>query len=899
MRCFLVALFLFFFMYVAGQKRANVWTFGNHIGLDFNATPSPSLISSSSFELFTSSACQKDTGGLLFYADAFHIFNRYNFAIDNLYNYPVSNVIVPMPGNDSLYFLFLSNDNNNHGLKYSIVNMNAYGGFGAIEPGYRDRFIDSGEATSHCMLAAVLHANGCDTWVTVHNDSDDVFKSYLVTATGIQSPVISHAGKQFMNLNTSDGLLKFSTDGAKIVSTYNERVAGIPSLTDYGLEIFNFNNQTGMVSPNPINLSSGPVPTNYMNHLQGMSFSCDNSKFYYSNNTGHIYQLDMLAGSDTDIVQSKTLINVGHVRADNISTLQLGPDHKIYVSQRLRDCIAVINDPSNPGLSCHFKDSLIMLPLATNRCFPQFVESYFYCPPVENLSMDSAVCNGDTLTFSVDSVYNVSNYEWQFGDSTSAYGTSLNHLYGAPGNYEASLILHYNCNALIVAKKKITVADFPQINMTNDTLFCSGDTIRLIAGSDTSLQYAWSNGDSLSSVFIHTPGMYYVQVSNQGCTVGDSVAVNQMPYPSSLLPPDIIACGNDTILLTAGASPGYSYLWTTGDTTAAISIHAPGTYRVTLTDSLCVTTDSVTVYQIPYPLSFLPTDTMQCGNDSIQLIASLDTGLTYLWSTNDTTANIFMGMSGVYSVVINNAICSTHDSVIFNRVPYPVSALTPEAIQCGQDPVTLNAGQAGWSYYWSTNDTSHSITVYTPGLYTVNIASGICTTSDTVMVSQVPFPVVTMPADTLMCRNGPLLLIADTSTRFIYLWSTGDTTSSIYVTMPGIYSVIVQESLCSSTGSLTVNQEPGLELSKIPNVFTPNGDNLNDEFVMAANENILHLTIFDRWGQKVFESSEQVKTWNGKKDSTVLNEGTYYYVAELMDCSNQVVSVKGTVYLKK
>jgi gliding motility-associated-like protein len=96
-----------------------------------------------------------------------------------------------------------------------------------------------------------------------------------------------------------------------------------------------------------------------------------------------------------------------------------------------------------------------------------------------------------------------------------------------------------------------------------------------------------------------------------------------------------------------------------------------------------------------------------------------------------------------------------------------------------------------------------------------------------------------------------------------------------------------------------VNQEPGLDFSKIPNVFTPNGDNLNDEFVMAANENILHLTIFDRWGQKVFESSEQVKTWNGKKESTILNEGTYYYVAELTDCSNQVVSVKGTVYLKK
>jgi hypothetical protein len=47
-----------------------------------------------------------------------------------------------------------------------------------------------------------------------------------------------------------------------------------------------------------------------------------------------------------------------------------------------------------------------------------------------------------------------------------------------------------------------------------------------------------------------------------------------------------------------------------------------------------------------------------------------------------------------------------------------------------------------------------------------------------------------------------------------------------------------------------------------------------------------------------FESTEQIKTWNGKKGSEVLNEGTYYYVAELMDCSNIVVPVKGTVYLK-
>jgi len=1037
MRRFSLFLFLCASLLAAGQKRANVWTFGNHMGLDFNATPTPSLISSSSFELFTSSACQKDTGNLLFYVDAFHIFNRYGSPIDNLNSYPVSSVIVPMPGNDSLYYIFFSNYNNNQGLKYTIMNMNLNGGTGGIQPGFRDLYIDSGSAMSRCMLAAVHHANGCDTWVTVHNDSADVFKSYLVTSGGIQSPVISHSGKQFTKLAISDGLLKFATDGSKIASTYSERVTGMPGYTDYGLEIFNFNNLTGSVSANPLNLSSGPIPTNYVNHLQGISFSCDNSKLYFSKNTGQIFQLDMMAGSDTAIVQSKTLINTGHVFYDNLSTLQLGPDHKIYVSQRIRNCIAVIEDPSNPGISCNFRDSVVMLPLATNRCFPQFVESYFYCPPVANIVMDTVACLGDSLLFSVDSVYNVTNYEWQFGDSTSSFGTSSTHLYGAPGNYNASLIFHYNCNAQIAASKQVTVSAFPQLDLGNDTTLCGSDSIRLIAGNDTSFQYAWSTGDSLAAIRVNMPGTYHALVSNNGCAVTDSIHIDQHPFPSNPLPDDTAACGNDTIRLSAGTVPA-NYRWSTGDTTASLSVSSSGIYRVTVSDSLCFTADSIVVQIIPFPPCHLPSDTLQCGNDSIQLIASTDTTLSYLWSTNDSTSSIVVMMPGVYAVAVTDRGCTTLDSILVNQLPYPVISLPGEtslcgsgpivltanpnpglhyiwsttdttqsisvsapgtysisvfdsackstdsvivnqyplpalslpldtllcgntpllltastgnytflwstsdttksilvslpgiytvtasdsmcqstdsvtvnqilipvpslpsyAFFCGNDPVFLTAANnPAYSYQWSTNDTSQTISVNAPGLYSVIIGDSICYTYDMVLVSQIPYPELTLPTDTLLCGSGPLVLSAATGS-YHYSWSTNETTASILVNQPGIYFVTVTDSTCSANGSVNVTQKPAFESGTLPNVFTPDGDGINDLFPLADNIDILYLLIFDRWGQPVFESTDEVKTWNGKKGSEELNEGTYYYVAVLEDCSNNPVTVKGTVFLKR
>ena len=82
-------------------------------------------------------------------------------------------------------------------------------------------------------------------------------------------------------------------------------------------------------------------------------------------------------------------------------------------------------------------------------------------------------------------------------------------------------------------------------------------------------------------------------------------------------------------------------------------------------------------------------------------------------------------------------------------------------------------------------------------------------------------------------------------------------------------------------------------------MFTPNGDDKNEVFTMGDDISIIHLLIYDRWGRKVFESDEQTKAWNGKNHSTEMNEGTYYYVADVIDCSAKPLSIRGTVYLKR
>ena len=151
--------------------------------------------------------------------------------------------------------------------------------------------------------------------------------------------------------------------------------------------------------------------------------------------------------------------------------------------------------------------------------------------------------------------------------------------------------------------------------------------------------------------------------------------------------------------------------------------------------------------------------------------------------------------------------------------------------------------------------------------------------------------------DTLMlCAGTEILLLPNGIHPTDSLsWSTGESSPVITVTEPGEYEIETFNDCGTGSASVLVILEDA-EGVFIPNVFTPNGDGINDFFkIETANEQDFHLWVFDRWGQKVFESTDPNRDWEGRTGSTLPKAGLYYYLLKARDCQGELKDWQGGV----
>ncbi len=208
----------------------------------------------------------------------------------------------------------------------------------------------------------------------------------------------------------------------------------------------------------------------------------------------------------------------------------------------------------------------------------------------------------------------------------------------------------------------------------------------------------------------------------------------------------------------------------------------------------------------------------------------------------------------------------------------PVLNLGNDTIFCSnQIPFTLNAENTGSAYLWSTGEITQSIFAYSSGTYWVSVigANGF-PSSDTITVTFKPTPYVNLGNDSMICAGGSIILLPDASFD-TYLWSDGSTLQSLNINNPGIYSVVVSKDGCEARDEIII-KECDSEIW-FPNAFTPDGDGVNDLFYpVYTNVDKKTLTVFNRWGGKVFEGSGGAAIWDGKHLGELCPEGIYSYI---------------------
>jgi gliding motility-associated-like protein len=235
-----------------------------------------------------------------------------------------------------------------------------------------------------------------------------------------------------------------------------------------------------------------------------------------------------------------------------------------------------------------------------------------------------------------------------------------------------------------------------------------------------------------------------------------------------------------------------------------------------------------------------------------------------------------------------------------NTWPHP-SVLLPNApILCVGASQVLDAGLQA-RYLWQDGSTGQQLTIADTGTYKVSVwDSHGCNSSDSVHVAQFsPLPVGFLPADTAMCSYDVLTLAVNQ--RFsAYAWSTGDQTASIQVKSPGTYILQVEDGLgCTGTDSVVVGLKECLSGFNMPNAFTPNGDGLNDLIrpIVGGRVEAYSFVIFDRWGKKVFQSSDLTAGWDGRFQGQPEPTQTYSWVCHVKWAGAKVQQYKGTLTL--
>ncbi len=472
-------------------------------------------------------------------------------------------------------------------------------------------------------------------------------------------------------------------------------------------------------------------------------------------------------------------------------------------------------------------------------------------------------------------------YHWTFGDGSSSSVNPVVHTYTAPGVYTAQVIItdtNYHCTATDTTV--FTVTTTPVVSLGRDTLLCA-NTYRLqsLFSYPSTSTYLWSNATTDSFTTVTTTNNYWLKVTDGLCSVSDTVRVTLKQQPIVNFGNDTSFCQGHAIILTAFIPAGSTYSWNTGTTGSSVVVNTSGAYTLTVNNSGCTAYDSINVTVKPNPLVHLGPDITQCAGAPV-VLKSTDTNslATYLWNTGAPVNLLLVTASGSYSLKVTLNGCSVSDTVNVTINPLPNIDLGNDAYLCVGSSLILSSAQpASAQYFWSTGNTSPTITVTEPGLYTLTVNLNGCVDSDQILVNEIKAPTIRLGQDTLIC-NGYILHLLVTADQATYLWSDGSLGKSFNISEPGTYWATVTNDCGMATDTINVRYK----FCDIwfPNAFTPNGDGKNDVIRVRGSLNEFTeyvIRIFNRWGEMVFTTENITEGWDGNYKSTPQSNGTYFY----------------------
>lgn len=537
--------------------------------------------------------------------------------------------------------------------------------------------------------------------------------------------------------------------------------------------------------------------------------------------------------------------------------------------------------------------------------------------PVADAGTSTTVCSGGSVQIGAANVAGYT-YLWQPATNLSS-GSVSNPTFSANNTTASPVVYNYilgvtqnNCFDTASVAVTVSPAAATVISSAGGTSICPGQTFNLYSNTPYTT-YTWSNGGSTTdSLAITQPGSYTLSATDaNGCQfVSNTLTITQSPALTvTLVTATNVSCngGNDgSIEVSAsGGQTAYTYLWSDAQNTAIASSLIAGQYSVTATDAVgCVGTLSHTITEpTALSLSLINSTNASCfglSDGSISVAASGGTGTyTYAWDNGDAGATVSNIPAGTYVVTasdVNNCTV-TNSYTITSPAELVLNIDTILDASCfgesdGLIRLSATGGQSPYNYSWSNGDAGSQATGLTADTYDVTLSDANNCSVDTSLIVGEPAEIVigtpTIEPVKFNEEDTININVQPTTGTYTYQWSPGtylnctDCASPLFTAIRNMeYTVTVTDAYgCSVTERITVNVIADKPVY-IPNVLLPNGaDSRNRVFTLyAEGMNYYQMQVFNRIGEKVFDSNNSTLGWDGMYKGKLTPPGVYSYVA--------------------
>ncbi len=550
----------------------------------------------------------------------------------------------------------------------------------------------------------------------------------------------------------------------------------------------------------------------------------------------------------------------------------------------------------------------------------------------------SSTCTGTSITFN-STVFETAQFpdttKWNFGDAASGLLNTANgiqqptHIYTTPGTYVVSLHVHDLGAGTIDLTDTLVIVNPVAYNFGPDIFLC-GDTgtYTLNAPVVPNAMYEW-NDDTLTKAMVlvvNKTGTYTVKIN--GCPVTDTVGVYFTTIPNLDLGRDHLMCQGEQITLDA-SSENATYIWKLNgtvlpNTQSQLPVTAPGgQYIATIDVAGCgIYSDTVNIAFSSYaaPAFSLGPDTLLCPKEIFTLTAHVANASGYAWSSKGLNVNdaisynidmdsvITIRNPGRYWAFVNVAKqCEVVDTMLVRYRGNKQLNFNDTAL-CLGTTLVLDADFGTGIYKWESipaqrddqNNTNQSTYfIYKPGFYAVTATVGHCVFKDSLNVVFNDTLQLKLPKDTTLCRGEPFLIRPTTNTAD-YQWQDGSNGGLYSAVQSGLYRITAQNGCGRDTADMNIVFEDCPCSLLLPNAFTPNGDGLNDNFrpLHACDMQDYSMTIFNRYGERVYFTKDPLQGWDGKAGAGRPLTGAYVWTVNYTRPSNkQLVQKQGTVLL--